>query len=123
MTNKEKTIKAIEKIIEKYEKFTDNLNDYSNINTCALCKIYYTSKHVKPFCRGCILANEKSKQGCIRYNSFKRMQNILHKGYYDKKIFQNRANFFHKHLEYIKSLPTSQFTKRGWKYLDLKDVI
>ena len=98
MTKKERTIKAIETLIEFYDK-----ND-GRMSECPLCDI-----HLGFFpwgCEGCPSADWYGEGGCYEFESFN----------HGSTIGTERKAFWEKYLPIIKKWPTSRFTRKGWTY-------
>jgi len=116
MTNKEKTIDAIEFIIENYENYIYEPNN------CPLCKIYRDTNN-NEFCSSCpssILAIDNEDFGCINsitlssldinYDEEDNDNNIPY------KVFDNRKQYWLDRLPLLKQLDPIQFTmKRNHK--------
>ena len=113
MTKKDRTIKAIKKMIKNYRK-------KERENRCPLCEIH-RNRDWK--CKGCPMADQYSNPGCAHFNSYINMfSDIDHRFPREwlRRNFPDRADF-HEHylLPIVEKLPPEQFTKKGWKYLDL----
>ena len=101
MTKKERTIKAIETLIEFYDK-----ND-GRMSRCPLCKIHCrTPRWSKWECVGCPSADRQGSEGCRDFESFK----------INPTVGATRKAFWIKYLPIIKKWPTSRFTRKGWTY-------
>ncbi|KKN88687.1 hypothetical protein LCGC14_0245780 [marine sediment metagenome] len=107
MTKKEKTIKALIELIDLYR----NHNYVPHAKSkCPLCTIHWDSEHG---CKGCPLANSYGSMGCTHFTSYVDFSRT------SQKTRERRAKFHEDLIKFIKPLPTKQFTKGGWKFLDI----
>lgn len=132
-TNKEKTIAACRELIYKYRNPWGKT--FCDMYSCPLCKIH--AKCVG--CVGCPLADREGGSGCCKYTSYKNTEyayySILNARGYDLDFgvnvfpgssgmpvppeFERRARFFENLVPVLEKLPSEQFTKKGWKFLDI----
>ena len=124
MTNKEKTIKACKKLIEKYR--SPEGKTFFAYDECPLCDIYY--QHCQRECSGGPLANKKGMMGCDDFKSFIRASDVsgIVSGasfFYDGRVmagafrrYETRARFFEKIIPILKGMPDKRFTANGWKF-------
>ena len=128
MTNKEKTLIAIDELIKKYKE--TKLEHLSTTPTaCPLC-IIHRGRDIINFssnCKGCPLVDNKGSMGCIEFKSFKNLENIMEEfKYYSENdliydAIQNRINFWNYAKPLIEKHPNEHFTKKGWKYFNELD--
>jgi len=148
MTKKEKTLRAIDKIIELYESYNPE-HSYFNPSTCPMCLIHdqthFRGKIQRETgCRGCPLANRKGFPGCADYETFREAEDIYCKSLdtilassgiditqaediYCKSLdprenFKKRACFYKKMKKIVEKWPKEIFTIKGWKFHDWSDI-
>lgn len=117
MTNKERCVKAIYELIKSQEEGT------WLPKKCPLCKIFFKKRIAQ--CKGCPVANKQGKPGCIGYTSYwiRDFAKLRKEDNYYEYGSMARAMFWEKNLPEIITWPESQFTKEGWEYRYLPDVI
>jgi len=142
MTNKEKTIKAIDEIIYNF-KYPDN-KPFGNFYHCPLCRIY-NLKGEPMKCTGCYLSSNKDGYGCGEFKSYDKLIKFVHKRFPLKTfgthtllsgwhvgIILSDINLFYriqfryllnkcirllrKHKKILYKFPEERFTVSGWEY-------
>ena len=121
MNKKEGTLKAIDKLIERYELCCSKVGNYERLenrakvcksNICELCKL-----HMQGNCRGCPSANRDGYMGCTGQ---KTLPNWLGELPENKKIkrFKLRIKFWESARIILETHNPKEFTISGWKYFD-----
>ncbi len=136
MTKKERTIKGIVELINRYEH--PHGKTFFTEKSCPLCKIHkkqFTFLNGVPkmsICKGCPMASLSGGMGCINTASYTDANSwminhrevtainenwVYNKANGDAPIeFHVRALFHMKMLAIIRQLPSSRFTRNGWRY-------
>ncbi|KKN88686.1 hypothetical protein LCGC14_0245770 [marine sediment metagenome] len=131
-TYKSQVIKALKKLIEQYR----NHAYVPGREVCPLCNIFSKIRRANLYaseCNGCPMAPLyagiiQQKGGCSSFHSY---QNVTHMHRFDDtpssrrtliKAQDKRADFHEELLKLVRTLPTSQFNPKTWKYLDLRYI-
>ena len=120
--NKEKTIEACRELIKRYELMEDKHGWFASYS-CPLCNIHQDVSD--ECCKGCPLANDFMRAGCLDFNSAKELLLQYDRWQagscnYDYNLFaeaaKNRAGFYRKIIPILKRIPKKRFTKEGGGY-------
>jgi len=128
LTKKERTIRAHKELIEKYQ---NPLGKQFFLDTsCPLCSIHNSGDEDDLIdCRGCPMANRSGSIGCSSHKTYDKAISILHPISMSRKVmikstvrlveksFNLRAKYHEELIKYLRGLPESLFTKKGWTYL------
>jgi len=130
MTNKERTIRAVKALIERYSKGgIHEIEKIGDPKQCPLCIIHF--KPSKPFyqaggCSGCPLAARGAWANCEDTGNYSELfycnvspenQEIL------IELATDRADMYRQILRRIRKWSPKRFTKKGWKYVDWNEVL
>ena len=131
MNKKERTIKAIVVLTEKYKLARETKEIKIGLKYCSLCKIFRKEEiwDKAGACRGCPSANIVGSQGCVNSDSYtevvqtKRDDSV----FFDIRSFElavtARLVFWDMRLPIIKLIPSKYFTRKGWRFFDVDDLI
>lgn len=102
ISNKEKVIRAIKKLIK--DRYTDGLDI-----ACPLCSIFSG-------CKGCPSACKGVSTGCEKQPTFFAWLAHSKDKILGPLVSKNRKVKWQKALPIIEKLPASRFTRRGWTF-------
>ena len=120
MTKKERTIQACRELAAKYREPEGKV--FFDFCECSLCMIHGRLARDNGDCLGCPMASsgKMTEWGCVDFTSYEEAASA---DLYNEKnpAFEVRAAFFDKIIPILEGIPTSRFTKKGWKYFNELD--